>query len=92
MKQYSKVALFALVVPGVLVMRSVVMLLVINLIFNPTFWMTADGEPITPTPIFITVLNWALLTISAVGLVSLLPGIVGGIFLLTRNKHSGKKA
>lgn len=69
----------ALVAPTALIIVSLILLVVINLIFNPTFWMIADGEPVSPTPILITILNGALFIIAALGLLTLLPGIVYGL-------------
>lgn len=90
-KSRLKLAILALIVPGILFTFSLLMLVVINLIFNPTFWMTGDTEPVNPTPFGITVLNMLFLITGAVGLISLLPGIVAGILLLTRSKYRNTK-
>ena len=92
LKRRSRIAIFTLVVPAALLMGSLALLIVINLIFNPTFWMVGDTEPVNPTPLLVTVLNWMLLTTGAIGLLSLVPGAVGGLFLLARNKRYYKKA
>jgi len=76
--------------PTVLLAVSLTLLIIINLFLNPTFWMTPDTEPVASTPIFITVLNGILFITGAVGLLSLLPGIGMGIFLLARNKRLSK--
>lgn len=73
---FANIALFA---PAALIIFSLIVLVVINLIFNPTFWMTADGEPVAPTPILITASNGALFITTALGLLTLFLGIVHGI-------------
>lgn len=89
-KPRRKLAIAALIIPSVLFAFSLVMLAVINLIFNPTFWMTGDTEPVNPTPFVITVLNTFFLVTGAAGLISLLPSIVVGTLLLTQSKRSRK--
>ncbi len=86
-KPQPKLALFALVAPSALLVLSLLILAAINLIFNPTFWMTGDTEPVNPTPVVITVLNGLFMVTAALGLITLLPGVVVGIFLLTRSKR-----
>lgn len=85
-KPNFKLAIFALIVPGALFAFSLLMLLFINLIFNPTFWMTGDTEPVNPTPVAITVLNVIFAVTGAVGLISWLPATITGIYLLTKSK------
>jgi len=92
MKRRSRIAIFALVAPAVLSMSSLALLIVINLIFNPTFWMVGDTDPVNPTPLVIAVLNWILLATGAIGLLSLVPGAVAGLFLLARTKHDKKRS
>lgn len=82
----AKLAILALVAPSAVLLFSLCMLAVINLIFNPTFWMTGDTEPVSPTPLIITVLNTLFIVTGAVGLISLLPIAAAGIYLLTRSK------
>jgi type II secretory pathway component PulF len=89
-KPRSKLAIAALIVPSVLFLISLVMLAVINLIFNPTFWMVGDTEPVNPTPFVITVLNIFFLLTGGVGLISLVPGMIIGALLLIRSKRNRK--
>lgn len=77
-----------LALPIVLLISSLVLLVISNLIFNPTFWMIPDGEPINATPIATTIVNGVLLFTGTIGLVTLLPGVVLGVITLTRNKRS----
>ena len=86
-KPHMKRAIILLVIPGLLVVSSFIILLVINLIFNPTFWMTPDTDPVTPTPIYITALNRVFITTGGIGLLGLLPGLVAGVYLLVKQKH-----
>lgn len=85
--QQVKLAVIAFVLPAVLLVISLFLFIVINLFLNPTFWMTGDTEPVPPTPLLITIVNTALFCIGALGLVSLLPGIVAGVFLLRQAKR-----
>ena len=85
-KPHAKLAVILLVIPGLLAVSSFIILLVVNLIFNPTFWMTPDTEPVTPTPFYITALNGLFITIGGIGLLSLLPGLVAGVHLLLASK------
>jgi hypothetical protein len=87
-KHHTKLAVILLVIPGLLAASSFIVLLVVNLIFNPTFWMTPDTEPVTPTPFYITALNGVFTTIGGIGLLSLLPGLVAGVYLLASKKRS----
>jgi hypothetical protein len=89
---YKKLGISLLIVPGLLVVGSFVILLVINLIFNPTFWMTPDSDPITPTPVYITILNGVCITVGGIGLLSLLPGLAAGIYLLVSHTRSAAKS
>ncbi|MBI3889030.1 hypothetical protein HY312_00420 [Candidatus Saccharibacteria bacterium] len=86
-KPHFKIAIATLILPTVFFLFSLLMLMIINLIFNPTFWMTGDTEPVYPTPVAITILNILFLTTGAAGAISFLPGIITGIFLLTRSKN-----
>lgn len=83
-----KLAVGLLVMPGLLVVTSFIILLVVNLIFNPTFWMTPDGEPVTPTPFYINALNGLFVAIGGIGLISLLPSLVAGICIFANKKRS----
>lgn len=80
----KKLAITLLVTPTVATIVSLIIFLVINLIFNPTFWMTPDTDPVTPTPFIITVLNGVFLTIGAIGLLSIIPGVLAGVYLLVK--------
>lgn len=83
---HVKLAIFLLVMPILVLAFSLFLLVVINLIFNPTFWMTGDTEPVSPTPLAITLLNVLFFTTGAIGFVSLLPGAIAGITLLVKSK------
>ena len=83
----TKRAVILLVIPGLLIISSFIAFLVMNLIFNPTFWMTPDTDPVTPTPLYITVLNGVFITIGGIGLLALLPGFVIGVYLLVKQKR-----
>ena len=87
-KSHKKLAIILLTVPILLAIISFVMLIVVNLIFNPTFWMTPDTDPVTATPFIITVLNGIFITIGGIGLLSFLPGLITGVYLLAKQKQS----
>jgi len=89
---HKKLAIVLLVTPGLAIVGSFIMLLSINLIFNPTFWMTPDTEPLTPTPFLITALNGVFLAIGAVGLLSVLPCLVIGLYLLAKKRLNTKSS
>jgi len=88
LKSHKKLAITLLTVPILLAIISFVMLIVVNLIFNPTFWMTPDTDPVTATPLVISVLNGIFITIGAIGLLSFLPGLITGVYLLAKQKQS----
>jgi len=90
-KTQTKHAVILLVAPSLLVVSSFVILLVINLIFNPTFWITPDTEPVTPTPVYITALNGVFIAIGGIGLLSFLPALVAGVYVLLKRKRSMTK-
>lgn len=90
-KQSTKLAIALFMLPILLVISSSVILLIINLIFNPTFWMTPDSEAVASTPVLITATNAMLIIVGAIGLVSLLPGLVVGVYLLVKRKRSMTK-
>jgi len=89
-RPHKKLAITLLVTPCLVVAGSFIMMLTINLIFNPTFWMTPDTKPVTPTPFLITALNGVLLTIGALGLLMILPGLAAGLYLLTKKRLIAK--
>ena len=84
LRPHKKLAIVLLVTPGLAIVGSFIILLATNLIFNPTFWMTPDTEPVTPTPFLITALNGVFFALGAVGVLSILPGLVAGVYLLQR--------
>lgn len=86
-----KLALSLLIIPGLLVVSSYVILLVINLIFNPTFWMTPDTEQVAATPFYITALNKVFITIGGIGIVSIFPGLITSVYLFASQKRSISK-
>jgi len=90
-KSNRKLALALLIISGLLTVGSVITLIVINLIFNPTFWMTPDTSPITPTPVYITVLNGVFITSGVIGMLSFVPALAVGIYLLTNKRRSKAK-
>jgi type II secretory pathway component PulF len=87
----SKTIILAFFAPIVLIVVAFVALVAVNLVFNPTFWMTGDTEPVTPTPIVISIINDVLLSIGIVGLVTLLPGIIIGILMIFKYKRASLK-
>jgi len=86
-KSNRKLALALLIIPGLLTVGSVITLLVINLIFNPTFWMTPDTSPITPTPVYITVLNGMFIAVGVIGVLSFIPALIVGIYILAHQRR-----
>ena len=90
-KRRRNLAIFALIAPSMLLVLSVFILAVVNLIFNPTFWMRGDTEPVYSTPFGITVLNIFFLITGLVALISLLPGVITGVLLLTRSRYQKTK-
>ena len=85
-KPRKKLAIALLSVPILLVIISFMMLVVVNLIFNPTFWMTPDTDPVNATPLVITILNGIFITIGGIGVVSFLPGLAVGVYLLINHE------
>ena len=85
-KPRKKLAIALLSVPILLVIISFMMLVVVNLIFNPTFWMTPDTDPVNATPLIITILNGIFITIGGIGVLSFLPGLAIGVYLLINHE------
>lgn len=85
-KPRKKLAIALLSVPILLVIISFMMLVVVNLIFNPTLWMTPDTDPVNATPLIITILNGIFITIGGIGVVSFLPGLAVGVYLLINHE------
>lgn len=83
-RPHKKLASILLVTPALVVVVSFITLLIINLIFNPTFWMTPDTEPVTTTPLLITIFNGVFIISGAVGLLVIVPALVAGLYLLGR--------
>jgi hypothetical protein len=90
-KSKFKHAILLLIAPSILFAFSLLMLAIINLIFNPTFWMTGDTEPVNSTPLIITVFNVLFIITGIVGLISFLPGVVVGVLLLVQSKQRQAK-
>ena len=88
MKFRRKLAITAMIAPGTLLVIALAMLIIVNLIFNPTFWMKADSEPVQPTPFVISAFNIFFLLTGVVGLMFILPGIVIGVILLVRFRRA----
>lgn len=86
-RSQRRFAIVALIAPSIVFIFSLFMLAIINLIFNPTFWMVGDTEPVNPTPISITIINGLFITTGLAGFIALLPGVVIGVLLLTRLKN-----
>lgn len=86
-KSRLKLAIILLAAPTLIAFSSFIVFLVVNLVFNPTFWMTPDTDPVTETPLLISVLNGVLITIGGIGVLSFLPGLVIGIYLIARKKN-----
>ena len=85
-RMYKKLAIVLLVTPSLLIVGSFIVLLAVNLVLNPTFWMTPDTEPVTPTPFLITALNGVFLIIGAAGILSIIPGLAAGVYLLRKKR------
>ncbi|RYF27388.1 MAG: hypothetical protein EOO17_06210 [Chloroflexi bacterium] len=86
MKFRRKLAITAMIAPGTLLVIALAMLTIVNLIFNPTFWMKADSEPVQPTPFVISAFNIFFILTGAAGFICILPGAVIGAILLIRLK------
>ncbi len=82
----KKLAPPLLLIPILLIVTSFIILIIANLVLNPTFWMTPDTAPVTLTPVYITVLNGVFISIGGIGLLSLLPCLIAGGLLLTRKR------
>lgn len=79
-------ALWLLIGPTVLIIFSVFGFAIVNWIFNPTMWPTADTAPFAPTPIGISLINILLFFSGLAGVLTWLPGLVIGIVLLATKK------
>ena len=88
--QRPNLAFALIVVPGLLIITCFITFVVVNLFFNPTFWMRPDGYAVIETPLVVTVINWTLFIIGAMGAVCLIPGIIIGIMMLVRHKSLKK--
>lgn len=84
----TKIALWLLITPTVVIIISFGLFLMLNLVFNPTLWPTPDGESPLATPTVITVLNGIFITIGVAGLIAWLPGVITGIMLLNRRSRT----
>lgn len=87
----TQLALWLILGPTVLVALVFIAFAIINLIFNPTFWMTPDTEDFAATPLIITILNVALFMLGSAGIVAWLPGIIIGAVLLSKRQKDTKK-
>ncbi len=85
-KSRRKLAIILVVTPLALVIISFLAFAVINLIFNPTFWMTPDTTSVYATPLYITILNGVFFAICGVGLLSFMPCLIGGIYLFASHR------
>ncbi|MFZ1250756.1 MAG: hypothetical protein WAR37_04900 [Candidatus Microsaccharimonas sp.] len=86
----TKKALILILAPTLMIIISFICFALINLVFNQTFWMKPDGEPVAETLLFVTILNIIFFTIGVVGIISWLPGIVIGGILLAKKPSSVK--
>lgn len=84
----TKIALWSLIAPTVVIIISIGLFMVLNLVFNPTLWPTPDTQDPAPTPIVITTLNVILAIIGAAGLIAWLPGVITGITLLVTHRRA----
>jgi len=82
----TKGALWALIAPTSLFIVTFILFAIINWIFNPTMWPTADTEALTPTPIGFTIANIILFLAGTISVITWLPGIITGIVLLSTKK------
>ncbi len=85
----TKIALWLLLGPTMLVVLAFIVFALINLVFNPTFWPTPDTEDFAATPLPITITNIALFVAAAVGMLAWLPGLItGAVLLIKRPKQT----
>ncbi len=85
----TKVALWLVLGPTVLLFVTILIFAILNLVFNPTFWPTPDTEAFAQTPIALSIANVVLFFAGAVAVISWLPGIIiGTILFLKRPKQS----
>lgn len=82
-----KLALALLVTPTTLAVVSLLLFTIVNVVFNPTFWMRPDTEPVAETPAVVMVINMILVVFGALGLAAIIPGIIIGAVLLYRAKR-----
>ena len=82
----TKTALWLLIAPTGLVILTFSLFAVLNLVFNPTMWPTADTAEFASTPLLITIANITLFIMGAVGVTAWLPGLIAGIVLLATTK------
>jgi ABC-type Na+ efflux pump permease subunit len=82
----KKGALWLLIAPTVLIIATFLLYSIVNFILNPTMQLPADGEPLAPTPVGITIANVILFLLGALGVFAWLPGIIVGIVLLVTAK------
>ncbi len=82
----TKGALWLLIAPTALFIVTFILFAVINLIFNQTMQLPADGEALAPTPLIVTITNIILFLTGVVSVITWLPGIIIGIVLLATKK------
>lgn len=83
-------ALASLLLPVATAVGSLILFIIVNMLLNPTFWMTPDAEPVAETPVVITLINGVLLSLGAIGLVAFIPGVILGIILLARRSRNSR--
>jgi hypothetical protein len=81
-------ALWVLIAPTALIILTFTLYIVINLVFNPTMQLPADGEALAPTPMFITIINILLYAVGSISVVVWLPGLIVGMVLLSTRKRN----
>ena len=87
----TKLALWLILGPTVLIAVTFILFAVLNLVFNPTFWPTPDTSDFQATPLPITLLNILLFVTGVAGIIAWLPGLIIGAVLLAKRQKQTKK-
>jgi hypothetical protein len=82
-----RLSVSAIIAQILAIVFAIVGLLIVNVIFNPTFWMTPDSDPVTATPLLITVLNGVFITLGAVGFLSLIVSSLLSLYSILRRRQ-----
>ena len=82
----TKAALWLLIAPTAIIIVTFTLVAILNLVFNQTMWLTADGEAFAPTPIVVTLANVGLFSLGGLGVITWFPALIIGIVLLATAK------